>query len=94
MAETCWEVSDADMSNWGWWCRLFATSDGLYFVIDADLEPPPAFVTTVIRRQTAVFYCTAGAGVTDMDADFTYPPGTTPEQAIIRMGYTLTAPPS
>ena len=82
------------MSNWGWWCRFFATSDGKYFVVDADLEPAPAFVTTVIRRKTAVFYCTVGAGVTDMDADAVFPPMTTPEQAIAAMGYTLTSAPA
>lgn len=90
MSETCWEIADADMSNWAPWCRYFATSDGKYFIVDADLEPAPPFVTTVIRRPTAVFWCSENAGVTDMDADFMYPPETTPEQAIALMGYTLT----
>lgn len=92
----CWEVPNADLSNWGPWCRFFATSDDppKYFVIDADTAPAPEWVAHVIRRNTAVFYCTDTAGVTDMNADYQYPPGTTTEQAVELMGYTLlTEPP-
>lgn len=92
MAEQCWEPIGVDMNNWAPWCRFFQTSDDKNFVIDADLLPVPGWIATVIRRPTAVFYCTANAGVTDMNADFMFPPETTPEQAIAQMGYELVAP--
>jgi hypothetical protein len=93
MSETCWEVIDADISHWGGWCRFFATSDGRFFIVDADLEKPAAWITTVIRRNTAVFWCSSGGGVIDLVADYEYAPMTTPEQAIALMGYELIARP-
>ena len=92
MAEQCWEYLDADISQWAPWCRFFGTSDGLYFIVDADLLPPPGWVSTVIRRPTAILYCTETAGVTDLNADHMFPPETTPEQAIAALGYELIAP--
>lgn len=89
----CWEPPNVDLNNWGPSCRYFAADDGKYFVIDADTQPAPGWVATVIRRNTAVFWCTENAGVTDLDPDFMYPPGTTPEQAITLMGYQLVDPP-
>jgi hypothetical protein len=94
MEMTAWEVPDADLSAWVPGTRFFATNDDKYFVIDADLTEVPGWITTVIRRRTAVFYCTSNAGVTDLDADFEYPEGTTPEQAVKAMGYTLVEQPS
>ena len=82
-----------DISQWGSWCRLFSASDGQSFVIDADLAPPPGWVSTVIRRKTAVFFCTPEGGVTDLNADFEFPPQTTPEQAVALMGYQMVDPP-
>lgn len=93
MTETCWEPPNVDISHWAPWCRFFTTSDNKHFVIDADLAPPPGWVTTVIRRKTAVFYCTEQGGVTDLDADYEFPPLTTPEQAVELMGYTIIPPP-
>lgn len=92
MAETCWEILNADISHWGGWCRLFQTSDDKWFVVDADVAAPPAWITTVIRRKTAVFWCNEYGGVTDLIADFEFPPMTTAEQAVENMGYTLTDP--
>lgn len=89
----CWEVLDADLNNWAPWCRLFATSDGTYFIIDADLQPAPGFVSSVIRQKTAVFYCGSDGTVTDLTADHEFPPQTTPENCIAQLGYTLTTPP-
>lgn len=89
----CWEILNADLANWTPGARFFATDDDTYFIIDADLEPAPGWVSTVIRRRTAVFYCTDTAGVTDLNADHEFPPGTTPEQAVELMGHTLTDPP-
>jgi hypothetical protein len=58
-----------------------------------DTATPPGWITTVIRRPTAAFYCTPTGGVTDLDADHLFPAMTTPEQALTMLGYTLTAPP-
>lgn len=91
----CWEVPDADLSNWVPGVRFFATDgDNTYFVVDADITPMPGWITNVIRRRTAVFYCTSTAGVTDMDADYEFPEATTPEQAVALMGLTLVNAPS
>ena len=94
MAETCWEIINADISQWGSWCRLFHTSDNKWFVIDADVQPVPSWITTVIRRKTAVFWCNENGGVTDLIADYEYAPMTTAEVAVQLMGYELTNPPA
>lgn len=88
----CWEILDADLNHWTPGARFFTTGTD-YFIIDADLAPPPGWITTVIRRKTAVFYCTEQAGVTDLFADFEFDPMTTPEQAVALMGHTLVTPP-
>ena len=98
MSETCWEPTNIDISHWAPWCRFFETSHpdnhpAKYFVIDADLAEPPGWITTVIRRPTAVFYCGPRGEVTDLDADHAFPPMTTPEQAIALMGYHMVDPP-
>lgn len=95
---TCWEPAGVDIGNWAPWCRFFQTSlpDGdpaKYFIIDADLQQPPAWITTVIRRRTAVLYCGPRGEVTDLNADLEFPPMTTPEEAIAQMGYTFVQPP-
>ena len=90
--QQCWEYLNADLNHWAPWVRFFGTSDDKHFIIDADLDPPPAWVTTVIRRKTAVFWCSENAGVTDLNADFEFPPETTAEQAIAQMGYELVEP--
>ena len=90
----CWEIIDADLNHWAPWVRFFATSDGQHFVIDADLAHAPGWVSTVVRRKTALLYCTPDADVTDLNADAEFPPMTTPEQAIAQLGYTLVAPPT
>lgn len=90
----CWEVTDADISNWVPGSRFFATDDGKYFVVDADLSPAPRFVANVIRRNTCVFYCTETAGITDLIPDFECDPMTSAERAVELMGYELVpAPP-
>lgn len=93
MAE-CWEVTDVDISQWGSWCRFFATDDDRFFVVDCDVLPAPAWITTVIRRNTAVFWCSSNGGVIDLVADFEYKPMTTAEQAIELMGFELVNAPS
>lgn len=89
----CWEVVEADLNNWVPGSRFFATSDGKYFVVDADLMPAPGFVSNVIRRNTCVFYCTETAGVTDLIPDFECDPMTPAEEAVALMGYELVPAP-
>lgn len=86
---TVTEVLDADLNHWIAGTRFFSTSDGKHFVIDADLTDYPQGRNTFIRRDTNVFYCSPDATVTDMTPDHVFPPGTTPEEAIAAMGYTL-----
>ncbi len=92
MSETVTEPNDVDLNHWTPGARFFAASDGKFFIVDSDTMPAPGFVTTVIRRPTAIFYCGPAATVTDLDPDHMFPPGTTPEQAIAELGYTLEAP--
>ena len=90
--QTCWEVIGVDLSNWAPWCRLFHSSDDKAFIVDADLAPPPGWITHIVRRNTAVFYCEKDGGVTDLVPDFQFPSGTPVERAVILMGYALEAP--
>ena len=90
MAVKAREITDYDLSHWIWGTRFFSADDGKHFVVSADLEEYPTDGRfTYIRRDTVVLYCTPEAGVTDMDVDFTFAPGTTPEEAVAQMGYTL-----
>lgn len=86
---TATEILDIDLNHWVPGTRLFRTSDDLYFVVSSDLEDHSHKSIKVIRRQTAVLYCNPDATVTDMIPDHTFPPGTTPEEAIALLGYTL-----
>ena len=72
--------------------QLFSTSDNRHMVIDADLTEYPDGTTRFIRRDTVVLYCSEDGEVTDMIPDHIYPPGTTPEQVLADLGYTLEAP--
>lgn len=82
------EIVNVDLSHWVAGTRLFRTGDR-YFVIDADLADYPESRNTFIRRNTAVLYCNPDATVTDLIPDHTFPPGTTAEEAITALGYTL-----
>lgn len=83
------EITDADLNNWIPGSRFFATSDGQYFIVDSDLTEYPEGKNTFIRRPTLIFYCNPDATVTDMTPDHTFDPGTTAEEAIEELGYTL-----
>ena len=87
---TATEIIDADLNHWVPGTRFFSTSDDQHFVVCSDLTNyPTRGAFTYIRRQTAVLFCTPEATVTDMTPDHTFPPGTTAEQAITQLGYTL-----
>ena len=89
MSETATEVTDMDLSRWAPGSRMFSTSGGQHFIVDADLTEYPHGAIKFVRRQTAVLYCNPDATVTDLIPDHTFPPGTTPEDAIAQLGYTL-----
>ncbi len=86
---TATEVLDVNLSHWIPGTRFFQTSDGQYLVIDADVAEYPNGRVTYRRRQTAVLYCNLDATVTDLIPDHTFPPGTTAEDVIAQLGYTL-----
>lgn len=89
MSKTATEIFDADLAHWVPGTRFFSTSDDRYFLVDADLTEYPNNKITYRRRQTAVLYCNADATVADLIPDHTFPAGTTPEEAIALLGYTL-----
>lgn len=86
---TATEILDIDLNHWVPGTRFFHTSDDQYFVIDADTTDYPNNRVNYRRRQTAVLFCNADATVTDLIPDHTFPAGTTPEEAIALLGYTL-----
>lgn len=83
---TAVENTGVCLAHWVPGARFFSTSDGKHMVITPDVgELPPM----VVRRDTAVFYCAADSGITDLTPDFVFPPGTTAEDALTEMGYVL-----
>ena len=87
--KTATEILDADLNHWVPGTRFFSTSDGKYFVVDADTADYPRGPFTIIRRDTAVIDCTADATVISPISKQLFPPGTSAEEAIAAMGYTL-----
>lgn len=85
---TATEVLDVDITNWAPGCRMFVAGSVCY-IVDADLTEYPSGANTFIRRQTSVFECDATGHVSDLTPDFVYAPGTTAEDAITQLGYTL-----
>lgn len=84
------EIFDVDIANWAPGTRFFSSTDGLYFVVDADLTDYSELKNiNVIRRNTVVLYCDETARPTDLTPDHIFSPGTTPEEAIQQMGYQL-----
>lgn len=84
------EITDADLNHWVPGTRFFQGSDGQHFVVDADLSAYPEDGSVrFIRRNTVVLYCNADATVTDLIPDHVFPPGTTAEEAVALLGYTL-----
>lgn len=84
------EVMDVDLSHWVPGARFFSGSDGQHFIVDSDVMPhPERSRITFIRRNTSVFYCNDDATVTDLIPDHVFPPGTTAEEAVALLGYTL-----
>jgi hypothetical protein len=89
---TATEITESvDMCHWIPGARLFSTSDGMHFVIDADTEDyPDTGPHKFIRRATVAFESNPDGTVTDMTPDHTFPPGITAEEALQQIGYTLT----
>jgi len=82
------EILDVDLSSWVPGTRLFAAGDG-HLLIIADLSEYPDSRMKFIRQPTAVLTCTADATVTDMTPTHNFDPGTTAEDALAALGYTL-----
>ncbi len=75
--------------RWPSGVRFFDTSDGKYLMILADLE---VYQNPNVRRDiTSVFYCdeTGMPTPADMVADHEFPAGTTHEEALSELGYTV-----
>lgn len=86
---TASEITDVDLAAWGPGTRFYSASDGTHFVVQADLADYSELQDTIVRQPTVILFTTATAGVTDLDVDFTFPPGTTHEDAVTGAGYTL-----
>lgn len=87
---TATEVTDVDLSHWVQGARMFAGSDGKYFVIDSDMSEDRVVGTFTIKpRRTVVLYTDEIGYALDLEVDFDFPPGTTPEEAVQGAGYTL-----
>lgn len=86
---TATEVTDVDLAAWGPGARFFSTSDGLHFIVQADLEDYSQLRDNIVRQPTVILYTTETAGVTDLEVDFTFPPGTTHTDAVAGAGYTI-----
>lgn len=86
---TATEITNVDLAAWGPGTRFYSASDGTQFVVQADLADYSELRDTIVRQPTVILYCTPTAGVTDLDVDYTFPPGTTHEAAVVGAGYTL-----
>lgn len=86
---TVTEILNTDLNHWIPGTRLFVTAEGQHFVVLSDTTEYPTGPTKWRRRKTSVLFCTPEATVTDMTPDHTFDPGTTAEQAITELGYTL-----
>ena len=84
------ELLDVDLQSWVHGTRIFKTDDDKYFLVDSDLaDYPTGSRITSVRRPTAVIFCNAEGMVESLIPDHTFPPGTTAEDAISELGYTL-----
>lgn len=87
---TATEVADVDLSHWVPGARLFAGSDGKFFVVDSDQSEERVVGSFTIKpRPTVILYTDETGFVLDLEVDFSFPPGTTPEEAVQGAGYTL-----
>lgn len=80
----------SDMPHWGNGWKLFSTNDSKYFVVVADLVPQTGR-TVVVRRPTTVMECDAEATPATATAVGEYDPGTSHEDAMALLGYTIGA---
>lgn len=86
---TATELTNVDLAAWGPGARFYSGSDGKHFVVQADLADYSHLLDNIVRQPTVILYTTPTAGVTDLDVDHTFPPGTTHEDAVTGAGYTL-----
>lgn len=83
------ELDPALVSNHGNGTRFFAGSDGTYFIVMSDLEDYSHLRDNIIRQPTVILYTDETGWLADLDVDFSFPPGTSVEDAVAGAGYTL-----
>lgn len=86
MAEAVLVASDVPQWGDGW--NLFSTTDGKHFVVVADLVSQSGR-TVVIQRPTTVMECDDTASPESASTAAVYDPGTTHEDAMMLLGYTI-----
>jgi len=69
--------------------RFFSGDDGKYFIVMADLEDYSQMHDSITRQPTVILYTDENAGLADLDVDFSFPPGTSVEDAIAEAGYDI-----
>lgn len=69
--------------------RFFRGDDDTFFIVMADLDDYSHLPDTIIRQPTVILYTDADARLDDLDVDFSFPPGTSVEDAVAGAGYTL-----
>lgn len=60
-----------------------------YFVVQADLADYSHLADNIVRQPTVILYTDAKAHPEDLTVDFSFPPGTSAEDAIAEAGYDI-----
>lgn len=69
--------------------RFFSGDDGKWFIVMADLTDYSHLHDNITRQPTVILYTDENAWLPDLDVDFSFPPGTSVEDAVAGAGYTL-----
>lgn len=89
MLPTATELDPELVSNHGPDTRFFASSDGKWFIIKADLDDYSHLRDSIVRQPTVILYTDETGHLADLDVDFEFEPGTTHEDAVAGAGYEL-----
>lgn len=83
-------INNVDLSNWAPGAQFYDLGDGQFCIVMADVvDLSREDGDTVIQRPTVILLCNEDAFVSDMDADWTFDPGTTHDEAVSLAGYEL-----
>ena len=69
--------------------RFFQGDDGTFFIVMADLDDYSHLPDNIVRQPTVILYTDENARLDDLDVDFSFPPGTSVEDAVAGAGYVL-----